>query len=209
MSTTPKAIGYVRVSTQDQATGGHSLASQIEACTAAAVKRGMSVVIIQDVISGSTLKRPGLDEARAMLASGDANVLIVQSQDRLMRGLRHLLNLIHEGKTKGWSLVCLDNDIDTTTPAGEAMFNMQAVFAQQTLGYISERTKLGLDAARKAGRIGGRVRMEASTVDAIKSLSTRGMSANAIAAKMTSDGIPTTQGGKWYAQTICRVLQYQ
>lgn len=136
--------GYARVSTEDQ-----NLDAQTDALTASGAER-----IYADRISGSLRKRPQLDQLLDQLRPGD--VIVVTKYDRLARSLRDLLDVVEAIKERGGGFRSLAEDIDTTTPAGRLAFHVFASIAQFERERISERTKEGLEAAKKRGRIGGR-----------------------------------------------------
>ena len=79
---------------------------------------------------------------------------MVTKYDRLARSLRDLLNIVQAIQGRGAGFRSLAEDIDTMTPAGRLVFHVFASIAQFERERISERTKEGLDAARKRGRIG-------------------------------------------------------
>ncbi len=137
-------IGYARVSTEDQ-----RLDAQIEALETAGAER-----IWSEKISGAKSMRPQLDKLLEHLRAGD--VVIVTKYDRLSRSLQDLLTLVETIREKGAGFRSLAEDIDTTTPAGRLVFHVFASIAQFERERISERTKEGLAAARKRGRVGGR-----------------------------------------------------
>ena len=82
--------------------------------------------------------------------------MTVTKYDRLSRSLQDLLTIVEVIREKGAGFRSLAEDIDTTTPAGRLVFHVFASIAQFERERISERTKEGLSAARKRGRIGGR-----------------------------------------------------
>lgn len=137
-------IGYARVSTEDQ-----NLDGQIDALKAAGAER-----IFADKITGTARSRPELDRLLDQLRQGD--VITVTKYDRLARSLRDLLDIVDTIQAHGAGFRSLAEDIDTTTPAGRLVFHVFASIAQFERERISERTKEGLEAARKRGRIGGR-----------------------------------------------------
>ena len=137
-------IGYARVSTEDQ-----SLEGQLDALKVAGAER-----IFADKITGTARSRPELDRLLDQLRQGD--VITVTKYDRLARSLRHLLDIVDTIQARGAGFRSLAEDIDTTTPAGRLVFHVFASIAQFERERISERTKEGLDAARKRGRVGGR-----------------------------------------------------
>lgn len=137
-------IGYARVSTDDQ-----SLDSQMDALSAAGAER-----VFADKMSGSRRARPELDRMLEQLRDGD--VVTVTKYDRLARSLKDLLEIVEAIRERGAGFRSLAEDIDTTTPAGRLVFHVFASIAQFERERISERTREGLESARKRGRIGGR-----------------------------------------------------
>ena len=137
-------IGYARVSTTDQ-----NLDAQLDALKDAGAERMFS-----ETISGATAKRPELERMFDQLRDGD--VVVVTKYDRLARSLRDLLDIVEAIKERGSGFRSLAEDIDTTTPAGELIFHVFASIAHFERRRIAERTREGLAAARKRGRIGGR-----------------------------------------------------
>lgn len=139
-------IGYARVSTDDQ-----RLDAQLDALRAIGAER-----IFSDQISGSRRARPELDRMLDQLRNGD--VVVVTKYDRLARSLRDLLEIVDLIQKAGAGFRSLAEDIDTTTSAGRLVFHVFASIAQFERERISERTREGLEAARKRGKIGGRPR---------------------------------------------------
>lgn len=137
-------FGYARVSTDDQ-----SLDAQTDALTAAGAER-----IFADKISGTTRKRPELDKLFDQLRDGD--VVVVAKYDRLARSLRDLLDIVEAIRDRGAGFRSLAEEIDTTTSAGRLIFHVFASIAEFERDRISERTREGLNAARRRGRVGGR-----------------------------------------------------
>lgn len=137
-------FGYARVSTDEQL-----LDAQTDALQAAGAER-----VFADKITGTARKRPQLNQLLEQLRSGD--VIVVTKYDRLARSLRDLLDIVEAIKERGAGFRSLAEDIDTTTPAGRLVFHVFASIAQFERERISERTKEGLEAAKKRGRIGGR-----------------------------------------------------
>lgn len=137
-------LGYARVSTEDQ-----SLDGQGDALAAAGAAR-----IFADRISGTARQRPELDRLLDQLRPGD--VVVVTKYDRLARSLRDLLAIVDDIQARGAGFRSLAEEIDTTTPAGRLIFHVFASIAQFERERIAERTREGLAAARRRGRIGGR-----------------------------------------------------
>jgi len=135
-------IGYVRVSTNEQDT---------------ALQRDALVKcekIFEDRISGTKADRAGLTECLAYLRPGDT--LVVWRLDRLGRSLRDLIDRIAELDARGVGFRSITEQIDTTSSGGKLVFHIFGAMAEFERNLISERTKAGLEAARKRGRKGGR-----------------------------------------------------
>ena len=105
-------------------------------------------------ITGTARSRPELDRLLDQLRPGD--VVVVTKYDRLARSLKDLLEIVEAIEAKGAGFRSLAEDIDTTTPAGRLVFHVFASIAEFERGRIAERTREGLEAARKRGRVGGR-----------------------------------------------------
>jgi DNA invertase Pin-like site-specific DNA recombinase len=138
------ALGYARVSTNDQDT-----AAQVSALKSAGCEK-----IFREKASGGRWDRPELHRLLDQLRRGD--VLIVSRLDRLSRSLRDLLMIMERIKEAEAGFRSLGEAIDTTTAPGSMMMQMVGAFAEFERAILRERTKAGLDAARKQGRIGGR-----------------------------------------------------
>ncbi len=105
-----------------------------------------------DQVSGARpgSERPGLAAALAYARAGDQ--LVIWRLDRLGRSVKDLIEQVANLDAQGIELVSLQESIDTTTPAGRALFQMCGVFAEFERSLLSERTKAGVDAARARGR---------------------------------------------------------
>lgn len=137
-------IGYARVSTGDQ-----NLDLQRDALGAAGCDR-----VFEDMVSGTSRERPGLDAAFAALHAGDT--LVTWRLDRLGRSLSHLIALVAELDRRGCGLVSLTEAIDTGSASGKLLFHIMGALAEFERALISERTKAGLAARRSRGQHLGR-----------------------------------------------------
>ena len=209
-----RAIGYVRVSTDEQAERGHGLAAQRKAIRDECERRGwqlLEVVGEDRGASGKSLDRAGLQSALGRLDRHDADVLVVAKLDRLSRSLSQGSAVIERAARRGWSLVALDFGLDTTTPAGELVANVMLSAARYERRQTGERTKAGLAAARAAGKRLGRPRVLPDAVVArIVAERAAGRSLPAIAAALAADGVATARGGAaWYPSSVAAVLRSQ
>lgn len=140
-------IGYARVSTEDQ-----NLALQYDALHEAGCVR-----IFEDQgISAVGKVRPGFQAALEALAPGD--VFVIWKMDRAFRSLRHALDILEQFERRGIEFLSLTDQLDTTTPMGKCMYQIRNAFAELERTLISERTKAGMEAARKRGSVLGRPR---------------------------------------------------
>ena len=116
-------------------------------------------------MSGAKASRPELLKALARVRRGD--VLVVARLDRLARSLSHLLSVIAELDAKGAHFKSLADPIDTTTPQGRFALQVLGAVAELERALIQERTKDGLRAAKRRGRVGGNPKLRAGDRDAI------------------------------------------
>ncbi len=138
-------FGYSRISKGDD----QNARLQLKAFQTAKVEK-----IFEETASGERWDRPSLHRLLDQLREGD--VVVVWKLDRLSRSLKDLLVIMEHIDQAGAGFKSLTESIDTTTPAGRMMMQMVGAFAEFEREMIRERTKAGLDAARKEGRIGGR-----------------------------------------------------
>jgi DNA invertase Pin-like site-specific DNA recombinase len=138
-----RLVGYARVSTEDQGTD-----PQLDELRAAGC-----LTVLEEHASGADRSRPVLARLLSDIRRGET--LVVVRLDRLARSVSHLLVVIEQLEAKGAHFRSLRDPIDTTTPQG--MFSLQVLgaVAQLERALIAERTKAGLQAARRRGRVGG------------------------------------------------------
>jgi len=151
-----KRVGlYLRVSTGEQ-----TIDNQREALMAAIERRGWHIVseFEDNGVSGAQgrTKRPGFDKLIKAATTRKIDVVAAWSIDRLGRSLRDLVNFLAELDAVGCDLYLEKQAIDTTTPAGRALFQMLGVFAEFEREMIRERVCAGLARARKYGTKSGK-----------------------------------------------------
>ena len=172
-------IGYARVSTQDQ-----NLDLQIDALTNAGCKK-----IFHEKTSGSRAERPEFSKTLGAMREGDT--LVVWKLDRLGRSVKNLVDLVGELHKQGIQFKSLTDSIDTGTPSGRFFFHVMASLAQMERELAVERTRTGIETARKLGRKGGRKRrMTDSKIESAKRLLANGMPPRDVALNL-SVSIPT------------------
>jgi DNA invertase Pin-like site-specific DNA recombinase len=207
-----RVLGYIRVSAEDQA-GGLGLTAQRASITKACQQRGWELadVLVESGLSAKGTDRPGLQEALSRLAAKPADVegLVVAKLDRIARSLPDYADLIRMSTEEGWQLLALDAP-DASTPYGEAMPTIVAVFAQLERRLISDRTAEGLAAARARGvRLGRPVQTSAELEDRIVALHCRRrLTARAIARLLEDEGLPAPRGGaRWHHGTVADIIR--
>lgn len=172
-------IGHARVTTDDQ-----SLDLQLDALKKAGCRR-----VFTDKASAVKGERPGLADAVSHLRPGD--VLVIWKLDRLGRTVKGLVDFVAGLQEQGGQFRSLTDGIDTTTPAGRFFFPVMASLAQMERELMAERTRAGLDAARRRGRVGGRKRlMTPGKVDSARKLLKGGMASRDVAQSL-GVSIPT------------------
>ncbi len=203
-------VGYLRVSTEEQAMSGLGLADQRAAIEAEAQRKAWESVeyVTDDGYSAKSLARPGITEALDRLRAGTAGVLVVSKLDRLSRSLLDFASLMAQAEREGWELVVLDMAIDTTTPSGALMANVMASFAEYERRIIGQRTSAAMQQLKAQGVRLGRPRVMAEHVtERIVSERGSGRTLAAIADGLNADEVPTARGGlKWYPSTVKAAL---
>jgi DNA invertase Pin-like site-specific DNA recombinase len=163
-----RLIGYARVSTTGQDTATQEAKLKAAGCT---------LIRTETVSGGSRNGRSELASILEFLRSGD--VLIVVKLDRLGRNTRDVLNLVHELQERGASFRVLEPAIDTGGPMGRMILTVLGMVAEMELGFIRDRQRAGIAAAKARGVYKGRP----ATFDRarIVSLGKEGMGATEIA----------------------------
>src|ERR1700736_667782 len=162
-----RAVLYLRVSTLDQTTANQELELR-----QVAERAGWQIVRVykDHGISGAKGKdgRPQFDALHKAAARREFDVVMAWSVDRLGRSLQDLVGFLSEIHAAGVDLFLHQQGIDTTTPAGKAMFQMMGVFAEFERAMIQERVRAGLARARSEGKQLGRPRVDEKTEIAIR-----------------------------------------
>src|SRR6476469_7586436 len=138
-------IGYARVSSTDQST----------AVQVARLKEAGCQVIRRESASGR--KRDGRTELATILdfiRAGDT--LVVVKLDRLGRSTRDVLNLVHELESKAAHLRVLEPEVSTKGPIGKMVLTVLGMVAEMEIGFIRERQRAGIEAAKARGVYKGR-----------------------------------------------------
>lgn len=152
----PKNVGiYLRVSTTEQ-----TIENQRRVLEEVAGRQGWNIVrtFADEGVSGAKGRdaRPGFNALAKAVARREIDMVAVLSVDRLGRSLQHLVEFLGEVQAKGCDLYIHNQGLDTSTPAGRAMFHMSGVFAEFERAIIRERTVAGIARAKAQGKHCGR-----------------------------------------------------
>lgn len=171
---------YARVSTD-----GQTADNQLTELRAVANRNGWTIVkeFVDHGVSGAKGrdKRPSFDALCKAAVRKEFDIVMAWSVDRLGRSLQHLVAFLGEIHAKNVDLYLHQQGLDTTTPAGKAMFQMLGVFSEFERSIIRERVVAGLNRARSQGRVGGRPRLESRLADAVHTKRRDGCSIRVIA----------------------------
>lgn len=187
---TKRVAFYVRVSTS----AGQTVENQLRDLHAVAERSGWTVahIFADEGISGKhgREKRPAFDAMMTAITRREINLVASWSVCRIGRSLQHLVGFLAEINASNVDLYLHQQSIDTSTPAGRALFGMLGVFSELERSLIAERVKSGLNRARAAGKHCGRPKLEPAKVQTVEKLITTGMSIDAIA-KRAKVGVGT------------------
>lgn len=217
-----KAIGYIRVSTQEQATSGYSLDAQKAKLEAYADLYDIELtdIVIDAGVSAKSLKREGLQRVLTTLDNGGADAVLIFKLDRLTRSVKDW-NVLIEKYFTNKALLSVSDQIDTRTAAGRLCLNVLMSVAQWERETIGERTSTALQYKKSQGQHIGSVpygyesidktlavvESEAAAIALIKDMKEQGLKLQAIADELNAQNIPTKRGGKWYPTSVKNVLE--
>jgi DNA invertase Pin-like site-specific DNA recombinase len=215
-----KAFGYVRVSTQGQASEGVSLDAQASRLAAWATANAFDLaeVFTDAGISGKrATNRPALTRALDAVCAAKG-VLVVYSLSRLARSTKDAIAIVERLNRSGADLVSLTERIDTTTAAGKMIFTVFAAFAQFESDLASERTKGALAHMKSQGLRIGQIPFgsdlaadgvslvpnasEQATLADLRAMRANGWTYQRIADELNRRGISTKTNRVWSWQTI-------
>lgn len=216
-----KAIGYIRVSTEEQATHGISLEAQRAKIEAYAVTRDLELVgIVEDAgKSAKNLKRPGVQKILNMVRRKEVGAVVIVKLDRLFRSTRDALDTADIFKERKVALHSIGESLDTESSLGRFFFTLTAALAEMERGLVGERTKAALKKKRDNDeKTGGGVpygydalngkltknTQEQKTKARIARLRKGGASYQKVADTLNADGIPAKRGGMWTAIQVSR-----
>lgn len=218
-----RAIGYVRVSTEDQAQEGVSLDNQKAKIRAYATLKDLELVeIIEDVgISAKNLNRPGAQRVIALARTKKVQAIIICKLDRMFRSTVDALETARQFDNWGVGLHSISETLDTQSAMGRFFFTLTAALAEMERGIIGERTKTALAYKKSQGRVYGKVAYgfrregdhllpndeEQEAVNLILNLREQGGTYSGIAREMNQLGHRTRCNGQYFPQTIKNIIQ--
>lgn len=220
-----KVAAYIRVSSEEQADSGLSLAHQKRKLELLAEMNGWSIQeLVEDAgVPAGNMNRKGLLEILALVRRRKVSGVLVLKLDRLTRSLRDLLSLLDEFKRYKVRLVSASENLDTSTAAGRFFIQMLGSIAEWEKGVIGERTEAAMSQLRSNGKrfsryapYGWRYRSdgtmvpssaEQGTIKMIKQLRQERLSLTKIGTALLANGRKPRSGGKWSTTVIRRVLQ--
>ena len=149
-----KAVGYVRVSTEEQAKGGISLDMQRAKILSYANLEEMDLIeiVADEGISGCTIKaRPGIQRVMQMVRSKEVRSVIIYKLDRLSRNTIEALQIARLMDRKGAALHSITEKLDTQSAMGRFFFTLMASIAEMERGLISERIQAAMHRKKEKG----------------------------------------------------------
>ncbi|RDV82974.1 recombinase family protein [Ammonifex thiophilus] len=220
-----RAAIYVRVSTEEQALHGYSLAEQREACRKKAEELGAEAVVefADEGHSGAVLERPGLTALREAVARGEVDLIVVRDPDRLSRKLAHQLLLTEEFERAGVRLEFVEYEW-RDTPEGRLFYSIRGAIAEYEREKIRDRTVRGKLTKAKQGKIPhrfhvygydydpetGEVKINEEEARILKQVFdwfvNEDIGTTGIAKRLNALGVPSKNGGKWYQTVVANVL---
>lgn len=219
-----QAILYARVSTEEQARSGYSLAQQMEALRGYASCEGYEILeeVSDPGQSGASLERPGMDRIRELVEAGGVSVVLAQDRDRIAREPAYHYLLKKGFEEHGCKIRAL-NDRGDDSPEGELTDGLLDQLAKYERAKIAERSRRGkLRKAREGKIVGACARatygfafnegrdgyvIDTSAMQIVRRIFSmigeKGMSINAVKALLERSGVPTPSGGTvWSKKTI-------
>lgn len=221
-----KAVGYTRVSTDQQADVGLSLEAQaVKIHQVAGLQDAELVDVITDAgVSAKSLDRPALTWLLAQVDAGAVQVVIVAKLDRLTRSLVDLANLLKRFDRRGVALISVAEAVDTGTAIGRMMLNLIVLLSQWERETTAERTRDVLRHKKAKGeRVGtlpfgfqlvpgSTTKLEPAPVEQrivarIRELEAQGCSIRQIADNLNAHGWTTRRGTPWRFEYVARALK--
>jgi len=221
-----KAIGYIRVSTEEQAKRGISLEVQREKIRAYCELKDMELVrIFSDPgKSAKNLNRPGMQKLLKMVNEKKIDAVIIWKLDRMFRSVINSLETTQLFDKQGIGFHSISESIDTKSAMGRFFFTLLSAVAELERGQISERVSSALQYLKKNGRRAGAVaygweadlngklyqnKEEQRIITKIKNYRELRFNYSKIAQLLNDKDILTKNGKAWFPQSVKNVLKYK
>jgi DNA invertase Pin-like site-specific DNA recombinase len=151
---------YVRVSTKDQSVG-----MQLNDLERYSKERGLNIfkVYEDNGVSGTKETRPALGQLMDDARKRKFDIVLVWRFDRFARSTKHLVNALYEFRNLGIDFISYQENIDTSSPLGEAIFTIISAMSKLERDIIAERVKGGLRKAKENGKRLGRPKSKIDT----------------------------------------------
>lgn len=205
-------IGYLRVSTEEQANSGLGLEAQRESIQRYADAHDWDVIWYEDAgLSAKSLDRPQLQAALTRLhilpKRRDVDGIVVAKLDRLSRSVHDFSGILKLAAARKWAVVAIDLGVDTSMPTGKLVANVMMSVAEWEREVIGERTSAAMQAAKRRGqRFGFPSALDPATGDRLIALrTTHTMAATADA--LNAEGHTTATGAPWTVNTVAKAQQ--
>jgi site-specific DNA recombinase len=220
-----RAVGYIRVSTEEQSREGISLEMQANKIRAYCSLHDLELIeIIEDAgISGKSIKaRPGVQRVLSLAKSRKVDTVVVYKLDRLARNTVECLGVSEMLDKAGAGFHSLTEKLDTQSAIGRFFFTLVASPAEMERNLISERTAAAMAQKKAKGEYtGGQTPYgyteaagklipnleEQRVISRIKSLYAEGYSTRKIVTALTQDGIVTRKSTVFRQTQVCRILR--
>lgn len=220
-----RVIGYVRVSTEEQAREGISLDNQRAKISAYCQLNDFELIeIVSDEgISAKNLNRPGVQKVLEMARRKEIDGIVIYKLDRMFRNTMDALKTAESLDKTGVALHSITERLDTKSALGKFFFSLTASLAEMERNLIAERTADALDRRKSQGfKLGGDVPIgynvdhdgklvpdekEMEAVNYINHLKSGGLSYRAIADLLTTEGVTVRGKEKWNYQTVRNILK--
>jgi DNA invertase Pin-like site-specific DNA recombinase len=220
-----RTIGYIRVSTDEQAESGLSLESQRKKVQAYCDLYGLALEdLLTDTTSGKSINgRPAFKRLLFLAETNQVEHVVILKLDRMARNTREAIEVAELFASKGVNLHSVSERIDTSSAGGRLFFTLMAAVAQWEREVIVERTKAALDVRRQNGqRISGQAPYgfrfdedggvvvdwgEQGTIETVKALRAQGLSLNKISEHLKAHGFRNRNGNGFDKSAVSEMLK--
>ena len=206
-----RAFAYARASTEEQAESALGIDAQLASTHRAVAERGWELAgtVIDAGVSGAVDpdRRDALGPVLAALDAGDGDALVVARLDRITPSVLAWVELLKRSQRRGWVLVAVAESFDLSTPWGRAFAGVMGVMSEYERELIGERVRKAMAAAKARGvRLGRPVEHSPAVRALVVEMRESGATLQAIADRLTNDGVATPRGGLWHLSTVKRIL---